>query len=29
MGGRIEHTAVLKGNNTQWPEDARPNPYLA
>ena len=29
MGGRAERTITVKGNNTPWPEDARPNPYLS
>jgi|TARA_B110000503_G_C6879768_1_gene302178 hypothetical protein len=29
MGGRTEKMATMKGQNTPWPEDARPNPYLS
>ena len=29
QGGRQEAAMVVKGQNTPWPEDARPNPYLA
>lgn len=29
MGGRVEENAMIKGQNTPWPEDARPNPYLS
>jgi len=29
MGGRAERTIQVKGQNTPWPEDARPNPYLS
>lgn len=30
MGGRgAEKQVPLKGQNTPWPEDARPNPYLS
>ena len=29
MGGRTEKQATMKGQNTPWPEDARPNPYLS
>lgn len=28
MGGRDDRAITLKGANTPWPEDARPNPYL-
>ncbi len=29
MGGKVEQQTFSKGGNTPWPEDARPNPYLA
>jgi len=30
MGGRgNENKMQMKGMNTPWPEDARPNPYLS
>lgn len=29
MGGRQEAALIVKGQNTPWPEKARPNPYLA
>lgn len=28
QGGRTERAIQIKGKNTPWPEDARPNPYL-
>jgi hypothetical protein len=28
MGGKTERVVQIKGQNTAWPEDARPNPYL-
>jgi hypothetical protein len=28
-GGRAEKAITVKGMNTPWPEDARPNPYLS
>lgn len=29
MGGRSEKPTTMKGMNTPWPDDARPNPYLS
>ena len=29
IGGRAEMTMPVKGQNTPWPQDARPNPYLS
>ena len=29
MGGKIDSNVNIKGQNTPWPEDARPNPYLS
>lgn len=29
MGGKIDQNVQIKGQNTPWPEDARPNPYLS
>ena len=29
MGGRQETAMIIKGQNTPWPDDARPNHYLA
>lgn len=28
-GGRNDTQIIVKGQNTPWPEDARPNPYLS
>lgn len=30
MGGKVGNQGItIKGQNTPWPEDARPNPYLS
>jgi hypothetical protein len=29
MGGKMDSQIQVKGKNTPWPEDARPNPYLS
>lgn len=29
MGGKQDSNIQIKGKNTPWPEDARPNPYLS
>ena len=29
LGGKQDNSVRIKGQNTPWPEDARPNPYLS
>lgn len=29
MGGKTDYQNIIKGQNTPWPADARPNPYLS
>ena len=29
MGGKIDASVNVKGQNTPWPDDARPNPFLS
>ena len=28
MGGKVDQSINVKGQNTPWPDDARPNPFL-
>lgn len=29
MGGKINQTIPIKGQNTPWPDDSRNNPYMS